>query len=177
VRSARSWCWIGAGTGKEIVHALKYDGWKRVAEGIGSRIARLQFPEDVVEERSALIPVPLSRGRLRERGFNQVEVIARCLAPRWNLPVWSDALVRVASSRSQTRLTPGERQGNVAGAFTVPAFARQSIRGAHLILVDDVVTTGATLRAAAAALFAAGARTISYMTFGRAPASGDRLIS
>jgi predicted amidophosphoribosyltransferase len=73
-------------------------------------------------------------------------------------------------------LTPGERLGNVAGAFSVPALSRTTIGGAHLILVDDVVTTGATLGAAAAALFAGGARTISYMTFGRAPASGDRLI-
>ena len=176
VRSARSYCWIGAGTGKDIVHALKYDGWTRAAIGIGERMARLSFPPDVVEERGALIPVPLSRARLRERGFNQSECIAQSVALQWGIPVWSSVLIRSSSTRSQTQLTPEERLGNVAGAFSVSALSRTTIAGTHLILIDDVVTTGATLRAAAAALFASGARTISYMTFGRAPASGDRLI-
>ena len=176
VRSARSCCWIGAGSGKDIVHALKYDGWTRVAGEIGERMSRMTFPPDVERERTALVPVPLSRQRLRERGFNQSALIARALEDRWQIPAWTDVLDRVTSTRSQTRLTPGERQGNVAGAFSVPLEARSKIRGAHLILVDDVVTTGATLRASASALFAAGTRTISYMTFGRAPASGDRLL-
>lgn len=175
VRSARSYCWIGAGSGSEIVHALKYDGWTKVAKAMAARMSRVSFPLDVVEERRALVPVPLSSSRRRERGFNQTELIAQSLAPLWEIPVWTDVLGRAASTRSQTQLTPGERLGNVAGAFSVPAASRTKIGGAHLILVDDVVTTGATLRAAAAALFAAGARTISYMTFGRAPASGDRL--
>ena len=139
-------------------------------------MAHLSFPQDVVEERAALVPVPLSPIRLRERGFNQTEMIARALSSLWQIPVWNEVLVRASSSRSQTQLTPGERLGNVAGAFSVPAFSRTTIGGAHLILIDDVVTTGATLRAAAGALFSAGARTLSYMTFGRAPASGDRLI-
>ena len=176
VRSARSYCWIGAGSGKDIVHALKYDGWTRVAEGMAARMARVSFPIDVRLERTALVPIPLARSRLRERGFNQTEILAQELSPLWQTPVWSSVLARASSTRSQTQLTPGERLGNVAGAFSVPAISRETIGGAHLILIDDVVTTGATLRAAAAALFAAGARTLSYMTFGRAPASGDRLI-
>jgi len=176
VRCARSYCWIGAGTGKEIVHALKYEGWTRVAEGMADRMSRISLPDDVARERTALVPVPLSRSRRRERGFNQSEIIAAHLAIRWRIPVWDDALARVASSRSQTELTPGERLSNVAGAFAVPVEALAKLRGAHVILIDDVITTGATLRACANALFASGSRTISYMTFGRAPASGDRLI-
>ena len=176
VRSARSYCWIGPGTGKQIVHSLKYDGWTRVAEEIAERMSHVTLPVDVRLERDALVPVPLSRHRQRERGFNQSELIARALAKRWQVPVWPCALERQSSTRSQTQLTPGERLGNVAGAFSVPAAQRSALRGAHLVLVDDVVTTGATLRASASALFAAGARTISYMTFGRAPASGDRLF-
>ena len=139
-------------------------------------MAHVSFPLDVTIERTALVPVPLAQSKLRERGFNQTEVIARALSPLWEIPVWKHVLVRAGSARSQTQLTPGERLGNVAGAFSVPAVSRTTIGGAHLILIDDIVTTGATLSAAAAALFAAGARTISYMTFGRAPASGDRLI-
>lgn len=176
VRSARSWCWIGAGTGKDIIHALKYDGWTRAACDIADRMCRVSFPPDVVEERHAIVPIPLSRDRMRERGFNQCELIANHVARRWNIQVLANALVRGSSSRSQTRLTPGERLSNVAGAFSVPASARDNIGGRHVILLDDVVTTGATLHAAASALFAAGARTLSCMTFGRAPASGDRLI-
>jgi predicted amidophosphoribosyltransferase len=72
-------------------------------------------------------------------------------------------------------LTPGERLSNVAGAFRVRENAASKLRGAHVIIVDDVVTTGATLGACALALFEAGTRIISYVTFGRAAASGDRL--
>jgi ComF family protein len=140
------------------------------------RMSRLSFPADVVDERSAVVPVPLSRERLRDRGFNQCEIIARKVAARWEIECSSDALRRSESARSQTRLTPEERLSNVAGAFSVPDSARDAVRGRHLILLDDVVTTGATLRSCASALFAAGARTLSYMTFGRAPASGDRII-
>jgi ComF family protein len=136
----------------------------------------MPFPRDVTEERSAIVPVPLSRQRMRERGFNQCELIARCVSKRWKIPVLDSSLVRGSSTRSQTRLTPGERLSNVAGAFSVPALMQSSLRGRHIILLDDVVTTGATLHASASALFASGARTLTYMTFGRAPASGDRLI-
>ena len=175
VRAARSFCWMGAGAGEKIVHALKYEGWKRVAVAMAERMARVSWVADVIEERSALIPVPLSRSRMRERGFNQSAEIARALAPLWGIPVDEDLLLRATSTTSQTRLTPGERKSNVAGAFAVPASARARLRGAHVVMVDDVITTGSTLHACASALFAAGARTISYMTFGRAPASGDRL--
>ena len=176
VRTARSFCWIGAGTGKDIVHALKYEGWTRVARSMAEHMSRTTFPIDVIEERSAIVPIPLAASRMRERGFNQCELIGKSLAAIWRIPLRADVLVRQSSTRSQTELTPGERLGNVAGAFSVPANARPFLGGAHPVLLDDVVTTGATLRAAASALFAAGARTISYMTFGRAPASGDRLI-
>jgi ComF family protein len=122
------------------------------------------------------VPVPLSIPRLRERGFNQSEILAGHLAKFWSIPVLSDALCRGSATRSQTQLTPGERLSNVAGAFSVAQKALQDVRGQHLVLLDDVITTGSTLGACARALFDAGARTISYMTFGRAPASGDRLI-
>ncbi|HEY9478813.1 MAG TPA: phosphoribosyltransferase family protein, partial [Gemmatimonadaceae bacterium] len=93
---------------------------------------------------------------------------------RWTLPVWERCLERARVTRTQTRLTPDERRGNVSGAFRVPEDAAAIIRGAHLVLVDDVITTGATLAECAAELFGAGARVLSIVTFGRAPASGDR---
>ncbi len=173
VRSVRSVCWTHAGTGRAIVHALKYDRWELAADGMAERMARLAWPDDVLQERSALVPVPLSRTRERERGYNQATLLARALGARWQIPVWDGALERSKSVASQTRLTPDERRRNVSGAFRA-AIPPGQLRGSHLVLVDDVVTTGSTLNSCAAALFGAGARIISYVTFGRAPMAGDR---
>ncbi len=176
VRAARSYCWIGTGTGSDIVHAFKYDGWRRAGAQMAHRMSRVAWPLDVVRERTATVAVPLARQRERERGFNQSAILASELAVIWGIPAWNHALLRSRPTLSQTELTPGERKGNVAGAFRVRRECAGSLAGAHIILVDDIVTTGATLRACSSALFHAGARTISYMTFGRAPASGDRIF-
>lgn len=173
VRAVRSVCWIPGGTAAAIVHALKYRGWRGVADGMAARMARLAWPDDVVRERAALVPVPLAAARERERGYNQSALLARSLAAHWRVPVWSQCVARTRHTATQTRLTPEERRRNVSGAFRVPESARALVRGHHLVLVDDVITTGATLGACAGALFDAGARIISIVTFGRAPAIGD----
>lgn len=175
VRAARSVCWATVGTGGQLVHALKYDGWTRLASLLAIRMARLSWPPDVVEERTALVPVPLAPLKLRERGFNQSLLLAEAVSRIWGLQVWPDALRRVRATRTQTRLTPDAREANVAGAFAVSGDTVTRVRGAHLILVDDVVTTGATLNVCAAALYDAGARLTSYLTFGRAPMAADRI--
>jgi ComF family protein len=175
VRAARSVCWATAATGQRILHALKYEGWWRVADGAAARMARLDWPTDVIDERAALVPVPLAASRQRQRGYNQSECLARALAARWSVPVRVDVLARSRATETQTRLTPEERVRNVHGAFAATREARVALRGAHVVLVDDVVTTAATLNACAAALHGAGVRIISYVTFGRAPAIGDRL--
>lgn len=174
VRASRSLCWVPDAVSSEILSALKYDGWPTVAEEIGLRIARLDWPLDVVTERHAIIPVPLAEVKRRARGFNQAERLASAVAAHWQIPVWTDALGRTRATPSQTRLTPGERLANVHGAFLASEERAERLRGKHLILVDDVLTTGATLNACASALFAAGARTLSYLTFGRARTSADR---
>jgi ComF family protein len=175
VRAVRSVCWERTDTvAQTIVHALKYGGWPAVADEIGSRMSRLTWPDDVRRERSALVPVPLGATRLRERGYNQSELLARGLAKRWSVPVWSDVLARTRETPSQTRLTPEDRLLNVSGAFRATVSGRIKLRGAHVVLIDDVVTTASTLNACAAALFDGGARVLSYVTFARAPAAGDR---
>jgi predicted amidophosphoribosyltransferase len=167
-------CWAHAGAGRDVVHALKYRGWERAAAGMAARMARLPWPGDVVAERAALVPVPLGAVRRRARGFNQSERLARALAPHWDVPVWDDVLERGRETSSQTRLTPEQRLSNVSGAFRASPGAGARLAGAHVVLVDDVVTTAATMNACASALFAAGARILSYVTFGRAPTPADR---
>ena len=174
VRAVRSVCWAHDGAGRDIVHALKYGGWERAAEGMAARMARAAWPRDVREERAALVPVPLSAGRRRERGYNQSERLAAALGARLGVAVWDDVVARARDTPSQTRLTPEQRLSNVSGAFRAVAGDDARLSGAHLVLVDDVVTTSATLNACAAALFAAGARILSYATFGRAPTPADR---
>jgi ComF family protein len=173
VRAVRSAFAIPGGSAESIVHALKYRGWPAVARSMARRMGSLAFPDDVVRERSALVPVPLAPARQRERGYNQSAELARALGDAWQLPVREDLIERVRATTTQTRLTPGERHRNVSGAFRARA-DRASLRGCHLVLVDDVVTTAATLNACAAALHAGGARILSFVTFGRAPALGDR---
>jgi len=157
-----------------IVHALKYEGWGDVSNEIADRMARLSWPRDVREERTALVPVPLASARRRQRGYNQSALIASELSRRWRIPVWEQVVARLRETESQTRLTPEERLDNVAGSFRAASEWREKLRGAHVVLVDDVVTTAATLNTCAKVLYDAGARIISYATFGRARASGDR---
>jgi len=158
-----------------IVHSLKYGGWSRVAGEMAERMSRLSWPRDVVEERAALVPIPLASARKRERGYNQSALIAAGLSQRWRVPVWDNLVVRSRETRTQTRLTPEQRLSNVAGSFQIGGSNLDALKGAHVLLVDDVVTTAATLNACAKVLYDAGARIISYVTFGRARASGDRL--
>jgi len=123
-------------------------------------MARVSLPDAGA---ARLLPVPLSPARLRARGYNQSEQLARALGRRWGWPV-VDLLVRTRDTATQTALTPVARLANVAGAFA----ARRDVAGSVLILVDDVFTTGATIAAAAQALAAAGATYIVGVTFGRA---------
>jgi ComF family protein len=174
VRCVRSVCWMPIEPASSIVHGLKYSGWAKVADEMGERMSRLAWPEDVVEERAGIVPIPLASARKRERGYNQSELLARGLSRRWDIPVWPDVVRRARETESQTRLTPEQRQGNVAGSFAIGA-KQDAVADAHIVIVDDVVTTAATLNECAKVLYRAGARIISYVTFGRAHASGDRL--
>lgn len=172
VRAVRSYAWVPDPAASAIIGALKYEGWPGVAAAIGARLARLRFPADVIRERAAVVPVPLAAERERHRGFNQSRALADAVARVWDLPV-CEALRRTRVTASQTRLTPTERLANVHGAFAPVPARVETLIGHHVLLVDDVFTTGATLNACAASLFAAGARTISYLTFGRARGLGD----
>jgi ComF family protein len=141
------------------VHQLKYEGWTRVAEAMADAMRQLEPLTGQV----SLIPIPLGKRRLRERGYNQSECIATAIAGRSGLTVRRDSLRRMRETPTQTALTPEARHANVAGAFEA-----YGVNGLELVLVDDVFTTGATLAAAGAALIAAGAMRVEAVTFARA---------
>ncbi|MGQ0764937.1 MAG: ComF family protein [Gemmatimonadota bacterium] len=149
----------------EIVYALKYRGWECTGRDIAVRMSRAGMIAS--EERVALVPIPLAAGRLHERGYNQSEVIAAALAARWDKPL-AKVLKRVRETPTQTRLTAQQRLRNVADAFAVDVSELVRFSGMRLVLVDDVITTGATLNACAESLHAAGVVAAGFITFGRA---------
>ncbi len=157
---------------RELIHALKYGGWWRLGASLGRRLAHLEYPEEVTEEVRLVVPVPLSPARLRQRGYNQAQLLAAALCEARGWESAPQLLRRVRSAGSQTALHPSERRANVAGAFE--AVAGAPIRGEHIMLVDDVWTTGATALACGEALLRGGARSYSVVTFARALPGLDR---
>ncbi len=165
--SVRSAVWLDEGA-RQAVHGLKYGGLPRIADDLAAAMLPILPPADGPK---VLIPIPLARKRLRERGYNQSEVLARALARQWGgrIPVLVDGLVRTRETPTQTALTPGTRLANVAGAFGLANDQRSMINDhSTLIIVDDVFTTGATLAEAARALEQAGATKVVGVTFARA---------
>lgn len=126
-----------------------------------------QSPEvaQLLSAADALVPMPLSDERLRERGYNPAALLTAHLSPKLHAPHW---LVRTRHTRAQSGLSRTKRLRNVAGAFAVPSVHVPHVRGARLVLVDDVITTGATLRSATAALLRAGAAQVDVLCVVRA---------
>jgi ComF family protein len=114
-----------------------------------------------------IVPVPTTARRLQQRGYNQAELIAARLADVRHTPLYR-ALGRRNGGRSQTTLTSAERRENVRGAFTLARRAERRLRGAHVLLVDDVLTTGSTAGEAATTLAAGGATSVTLIAFARA---------
>jgi ComF family protein len=151
-----------------MVHALKYRGWEAAGSPMGLRMAGVPLPADVEDEARLVVPVPVSKSRLRQRGYNQAELLAAAFAQATGRTCEARVLARIRATESQTALHPDERRANVAHAFTVPTGAGRELHREHVLLVDDVWTTGATAIACAETLLAAGARAVSVLTFARA---------
>lgn len=135
-----------------LVRALKYEHRLELARPLGEALAEALFrAPDALARVDAIVPLPLARPRQRERGFNQAAEIARVVAGYTGIPV-AHALSRVSHARPQASLPWRERARNVRGAFACGT----RLDGRHVAVVDDVMTTGATLDAAATALLAAG---------------------
>lgn len=144
---------------RDAVHALKYRGKLALAEPLGRALGELVAAEELLAGTDGIAPVPLHKRRQADRGFNQAEEMAHPLGRLLGKPVVR-ALIRVRDTRSQTELDEEERRSNVRDAFRVCG----EVRGMRLLLVDDVVTTGSTLRECARVLKAAGAADVCAVT-------------
>ncbi|MFW6206024.1 MAG: ComF family protein [Gemmatimonadota bacterium] len=134
---------------------------------MAGRMADVRLPRDAEEETRLVVPVPTTELRHRERGYNQAEVLARAFARQTGRTVFC-GLRRGAGASSQIALQPAARLANVAGAFGLVAGRDRELMGEHVLLVDDVLTTGATTVACARVLTDAGARCVTALTFARA---------
>jgi ComF family protein len=149
------------GTMQRLVHGFKYsdrhDGRRLFGRWLAAAGAELITDADL------LVPVPLNRWRLLGRRFNQAAILANEVARLTALPCAQLALTRIKATPRQVGLTSVERRANVAGAFRVPVPARHTIKGRHILLIDDVITTGATCNSAARALLTGGAASVDVL--------------
>jgi predicted amidophosphoribosyltransferase len=162
------------GPAAALVHALKYEGWTSLTPFLGERMCRCL---DGRMDRSAgsgglvtagaVVPVPSTPKRLRERGFNPARLLAEAVSERLRIPLL-DALLRVRDGPRQIGLPPSQRAANVRDVFVPNGAPSGPLLPEHVLLVDDVLTTGATGVEAAKAAASLGARRITLLTFARA---------
>lgn len=148
---------------REAIHAFKYEGAPQLAEAFGRHMAIAWRASGMAAD--VIAPVPLHPSRQRERGFNQSERLAQQVAVLSGAPLMTDALKRTRRTEQQAHLSASERKANVAGAFDARP---DRVRGLTVLVVDDVLTTGATLIECATALYGAGAHHVISLTLARA---------
>lgn len=145
---------------KELIHILKYRSDTTVAPLLGLYLAKTLL--DVLHRPcwDVIIPVPMQPGRQADRGYNQAELLAKAVAHHWQSPIRNDLLFRIREDGSQTKRTAAERREAITRVFVASPLAY----GKHILLVDDVLTTGATASACAKALLEAGAAEVILLT-------------
>lgn len=168
---------------RAAIHALKYDRLHGAARRLGGMLAvAIGKLADEAPGEMLVVPVPLHRTRHSERGFNQARSLAVCALaalakshPKWRLKLASTTLMRLRATQSQAGLTPRQRRLNVRKAFTVSDPA--AVMRKHVLVIDDIFTTGATARAAAKTLLDAGAASVWVATLARARMRDQRRVN
>ncbi len=169
LHGARAACLLQS-PARELVHALKYQGWRGAGAFMGAEMARRAGP--AVRKAERLVPVPTSARNRRRRGYNQARVIADAMGAALGVPV-AECLERRRQQGTQTALNPEQRRANVSSAFALVQGGERDVEGRRVVLVDDVLTTGATVLAAFGALAPAGPAGVFAYAFARAvPMSG-----
>jgi len=150
---------------RALVHGLKYGDRLDLAPMMGRWISHAG--REILAEADALVPVPLHWRRLWARRFNQSAMLAAAISAESGVPVAGSALKRVKPTAQQVGLSRPERASNVQGAFRVPEECKAAVAGRRLVLVDDVLTSGATADGCARALLRAGAANVDVLIFAR----------
>lgn len=157
---ARS-CYVYEGAPKKFVYRLKFGGRRYLAAFIAEAMVDRYL--DCGFECDCVVAVPLSAKRKRKRGYNQAELIAEELSSRLKLPLIDGALVKTKENKPQTKLTKREREENVRGVYEVTS--PEAFKGRRVLVVDDVMTTGATLGEVSRILYKAKARSVEALTY------------
>ena len=164
---------------RDAIHALKYDGLHPAARRLGAMLARAvsQLATEAPPE-MLVIPVPLHRAKHAQRGFNQARLLAACALaslrrthPAWHLTLAPNSVVRQRATESQAGLTPRQRRQNLLGAFVVAD--PKAVAGKQVLVIDDIMTTGATARSVAQVLLRSGADKVWVATLARARRAFD----
>ncbi len=150
---------------RDLVHLLKYGDRLDLVQPFSNWLVRAGA--EVLREADALVPVPLHWSRLFQRRFNQSAALARAVSKRTGLPVIDEVLTRVRATPPQVGLAREERAKNVHGAFAIDKAQRHKMKGKRIVLVDDVLTTGATANACARVLRRAGVSHVDVLTLAR----------
>ena len=150
---------------RQMVHGLKYRDRLDLAAWMGRWMRRAG--DELLTEAGVIVPVPLHRRRLWWRRYNQSALLAQAIAAAAGKPLAQGALIRVRPTLQQVGLSADQRDRNVRGAFQVPVAEKIAVAGRRVVLVDDVYTTGATVKAATRALLRAGAAAVDVLVFAR----------
>lgn len=151
---------------RRLLMKMKYFGHPEIGEFLGRCTARELLPSGFFEGIDVLVPVPLAKERQRERGYNQCEWIVKGIAAVTGIAMRTDAVVRTVSNESQTHKNRAERAANVQGIFALQN--AEGLAERHVLLVDDVITTGATLAACATPLKTVDGLKLSLLAVGMA---------
>ncbi len=149
---------------RAIIHTFKYRRYPQIGEYLGQLAAKEFAAHGFFEGIDIIVPVPLHKKRLAERGYNQAEIICNGISKVTNIPTDTTHLLRTVNNASQTKKTTQERQANTADIFMMQH--PDDWRGKHILLVDDVITTGATLRSAMQAMKGIRGLRVSVFTLG-----------